>query len=424
MTFLKHFSSTDPQQARLAKDRKYKGLTVKRYRFFPNLMIILCLLVLSPWLLPCLEASQEVTLKDNAAVEKTESEAVEWEALPTMISSAVEELKLLFSSEDDNFALSTVNNDGSQDIATDSAYSNQLVEKFESSNTILEKIHGYFLAASENIEEGSPSVENALVAFKSLAESSEFIQALFSSDLVASLKAVDTSFHQHLSTAFHSFNHGMREIDSLMKMFQNADFLNMYEEEERGLMETHERLFGSSTHNSTRQKKNRRRTKRRLFPEDISNEKNGAEHVMRARGYHGYLLDDHKMHGPSYLSSFDDTFAGSDGFQHQHASFFNTFQSSHSMMGERRLTEDGFCKKPNPAEQKSERCQRLKQCAKRYSTYDLLVYFYGDDITDEGEADNRPVQYDDRNVKDKLSFIKSEGDVSLLPYLCFFTSTY
>ena len=414
MTFLKNFSSTDPQEARLAKDRKYRGLSVKRYPFFPNLVIILCLLVLSPWLLPCSEASQEVTLKHDAAVEKTEIEAVEWEALPSKISSAVEELKHLFSSEDDNVALSTVNNDGSQAIATDSTYSDQLVEKFDSSNTILERIHGYFLAASENIEEGSPSVENALVAFKSLAESSEVIQALFSSDLVASLKAVDPSVDQHLSTAFHSFNNGMHEIDTLMKMFQNADFLNMYEEEERGLMETHERLFGSSTNNSTQQKTHRRRIKRRLFPEDISNEKNGAEHVMRARGYHGYLLDDHQMHGPSFLSLFDDTFQGSDGFQHphQHASFSSTSQSSHSMMGGRRLTEDGFCKEPNPAEQKLERCQRLKQCAKRYSTYDLLVYFYGDDITDEGAAENQPVQYDDRNIVDKLNFIKMENDVS------------
>lgn len=421
MTLLKNFSSTNPREARLVKDGKYKGLIVKRYPFFPNLMIILCLFVLSPWVLPCSEAYQEVTLKDDAAVEKTEIEAVEWEALPTKISTAVEELKLLFSSEDDNFALSTVNNDGSQAIATDSTYSDQFVEKFESSNTILERIHGYFLAASENIEEGSPSVENALVAFKSLAESSEVIQALFSSDLVASLKNVDPSVDQHLSTAFTSFNNGMREIDTLMKMFQNADFLDMYEEEERGLMETHERLFGSSTNNSTQQKTHRRRIKRRLFPEDITNEKNGAEHVMRARGYHGYLLDDHQMHGPSFLSSFYDTFGGSDEFQHphQHASFSSTFQFGHSTMGGRRLTEDGFCKEPNPEEQKLERCSRLKQCAKRYSTYDLLVYFYGDDITDEGEADNRPVQYDDRNVFEKLSFIKSEGDVSYLREICF-----
>ena len=107
-----------------------------------------------------------------------------------------------------------------------------------------------------------------------------------------------------------------------------------------------------------------------------------AEYELRARGYHGFLAEDKKIdhllhvpggHGANVYDSFSfEGLFGSNSFSATHDSFLNHFASdpfNPSSFGGRRLNDDGVCAVPSEQGLKADRCDRLIDCASKYTEY-------------------------------------------------------
>lgn len=125
---------------------------------------------------------------------------------------------------------------------------------------------------------------------------------------------------------------------------------------------------------------------RKLFSSDekaVGSRK--AEYELRARGYHGFLVEDKKIdsilhapggRGPNMYESFQfeglysgNGFSASDRFQ---SSFH--FMHHDRFPARRRLNTDGVCDTPTEANLKAERCNLLLSCASKYTLYGELLF--------------------------------------------------
>ena len=135
-----------------------------------------------------------------------------------------------------------------------------------------------------------------------------------------------------------------------------------------------------------------------------------AEYEMRAREYHGFLAEDKKvnrmLHAPGgrAVNMLDSSFSfhgfkSYDFFPHGNFQSYNHRSPNHSVFGggQRRLNAEGQCDEPTYEELKAGRCTRLRDCAGKYTKYDLFMYYFGSDVDENsGEfVDADAVKYFD-----------------------------
>ena len=153
-----------------------------------------------------------------------------------------------------------------------------------------------------------------------------------------------------------------------------------------------------------------------------------AEYEMRARGYHGFLAEDKKVNrmlhepGGRAVNMLDSSFLfhgfkSYDFFPHGNFQSYNHHSPNHSVFGggQRRLNAEGQCDEPSYEELKAGRCTRLRDCAEKYTKYDLFMYYFGSDVDENsGEfVDADAVKYfDEIDIEKKFDRIKSSDIVS------------
>ena len=106
-----------------------------------------------------------------------------------------------------------------------------------------------------------------------------------------------------------------------------------------------------------------------------------AEFELRARGHHGFIAEDKKIHGilhapggrgvnmhdSSYGSFSFDGFNGN-AFPGQYNAFPASFQSSSDhVLGRRKLNANGVCAEPNENVLKKKQCDRLVDCVHKFT---------------------------------------------------------
>jgi hypothetical protein len=163
-----------------------------------------------------------------------------------------------------------------------------------------------------------------------------------------------------------------------------------------------------------------------------------SEFVLRARGHHGFMAEDKKIHsvlhapGGRGVNMHDSSYSSSsfDGFNVNgflggsfHRSSFD------SGLDQRRLVQNGVCVEPDEEVLKWGRCARLAECVKKFTVSDLLTYYYGDDMSEQGEFDKKEegergettgenVKYfDEEFILDKFDRIQGVADEILADVL-------
>eukprot|EP00977_Amphora_coffeiformis_P021254 scaffold9085_cov215-Amphora_coffeaeformis.AAC.22 len=110
----------------------------------------------------------------------------------------------------------------------------------------------------------------------------------------------------------------------------------------------------------------------------------------------------------SFLSLHDSILHGRNPFQRR-SKLFRTTTSHRRKRRRRRLVQEK-CSLGDPGNQKKcERCHDLVKCVKDMTTYDLFVFFYGDDIDfDKGEMDDEITNFDADDITQKRSQIRQK----------------
>jgi len=95
-----------------------------------------------------------------------------------------------------------------------------------------------------------------------------------------------------------------------------------------------------------------------------------AEFELRARGHHGFLAEDKKIHGLLHapggrgVNMHDSSY----NYFSQHSAFSGSFQSSSDhVLGRRKLNANGVCAEPDLEDLKYERCERLAHCVDEFT---------------------------------------------------------